>query len=189
LLQSEKYFFVGPDNGLFSLVVKESEPQRVVELTEKKFWLNPLGHTFHGRDIFAPVAAYLSLGIAPEEFGPELKEYETISLPLPRMTPDQVEGHIIHVDHFGNLETNIHRQTFDEFADGEKVKIKCGLETLYSVSSAYDEVGEGSPVAIFGSSGFLEVSVNRGSAQQKLRLVSGDKIYVVRIEGNDQETG
>ena len=178
LLHTENYFFVGPDNGIFSFVVEEGEAVYAVELTESKYFLAPVSDTFHGRDIFAPVAGYLSLGIDPSEFGPEVPDYVKISLPNPIVSRDGIEGHIIHVDHFGNLVTNIDTESVDALRTRGDVRIEAGSIALKSIAHSYSEVEEGSPLAIVGSTGFLEIAVNTGSAHQRLGLKQGDPIRV-----------
>ena len=181
LLQTENYFFVGPDNGLFSCIKEEGEMVRAIELTESKYFLTPLSDTFHGRDIFAPVAGYISLGIDPNEFGPELHDYRKISLPSPSVSKGVIEGHIIHIDRFGNLITNIDTRNVDAFRTGENVRIDVGSIVLKNIARSYSDVEEDSLLAVVGSSGLLEIAVNRGNAQQKLGLKLGDPIRVEMI--------
>ncbi|UCE20216.1 MAG: SAM-dependent chlorinase/fluorinase [Gemmatimonadota bacterium] len=181
LLQTEKYFFLGPDNGVFSFVTREGEQVGVFELTESKYFLTPLSDTFHGRDIFAPVAGYLSLGIDPSEFGPELHDYVRISLPSPIVSESGIEGHIIHIDRFGNLVTNIDTESVDAFRTRGDIRIDVGSIALKNIARSYSEVEAGSPLAIVGSTGFLEIAVNKGSARQKLVLKRGDPVRVEMI--------
>lgn len=178
LMQTDKYFFVGPDNGLFSFVSGGEESVRAVALTEKRYFLNPVSDTFHGRDIFAPVAAYLALGIDPGEFGPDIAEYVTLPFPQPRISKDGIEGEIVRIDRFGNVMTNIDRYVFEQRAADRGFVITAGPVTIEKISHSYGEVGGQSPQAIFGSSGFLEISVNRGHAQKKFGLKRGDVIQV-----------
>ncbi|MFQ6093680.1 MAG: S-adenosyl-l-methionine hydroxide adenosyltransferase family protein [bacterium] len=181
LLQTKRYFFVGPDNGLFSFVSDLDDTVRAIELTEPKYFLSPVSDTFHGRDIFAPVAAYLSLGVDPDELGPELKDYQRIPFPEPAVSEEGIEGQVVHIDRFGNLITNIDRRIFNDVVGEGRVRIELGPVRVEGVSHSYSEVGEGSPLAIFGSSGYLEISVNRGSAWQRLRLKRGDPVQVVQM--------
>jgi S-adenosylmethionine hydrolase len=176
LLHTERYFFLGPDNGVFSFVVEEGEKVNAFELTESKYFLTPPSHTFHGRDIFGPVAGYLSLGIDPGEFGPELHDCVKISLPSPIVSKSKIEGQIIHIDRFGNLITNIDAVSVDALRTRGDVRIDVGSITLKNIAHSYSEVDEGSPLALMGSSGFLEIAVNRGNAHEKLGLKRGDRI-------------
>jgi S-adenosylmethionine hydrolase len=178
LLHTEKYVFVGPDNGLFSFVVEEGEAVRAIGLTKSKYFLTPVSDTFHGRDIFAPVTAYLSLGVHPDEFGPQLRDYVKISFPKPIVSKSGIEGRIIHSDRFGNLITNIDRGLYDQVCGRGKIRIEVGQEKLCDLSHAYAEVIQGSLLAVFGSFGLLEISMNRGDARKKLGLEHGDPVRV-----------
>ena len=178
LLQTDTYFYVGPDNGLFSFVTETSDTVKAIELRERKYFLSPVSPTFHGRDIFAPVAAYLSLGVDPDEFGPELKHYRTIGYPKPISSETGIEGEVIYVDRFGNLITNVDRPLFEQYVGEKTVQIEVGQEKLEGLRKYYAEVREGSPLALFGSSGLLEISVNGGNARQKLGLDRGVPVRV-----------
>lgn len=176
LLRTESSFFIGPDNGIFSLVVDREDEIHIIELKESKYFLTPVSDTFHGRDIFAPVAAYLSLGVDPTEFGPRVEEYVNISIPQPLVSKGEIIGQVLHIDHFGNVMINIDRQLYRDTVGNQAVSINIGPHTLDTVSRSYSDVEEGSPLAILGSSGFLEISVNRGNAQQYFQLRRGDPI-------------
>jgi S-adenosylmethionine hydrolase len=176
LVQTEKYFFVAPDNGVLSFVLDHStfEDFRIIELANKKYLAESVSQTFHGRDIFAPVAAYLAKGVNPTTFGPAIAELVRIEIPkLHRISDYELAGEVIHIDHYGNLITNLTRDELsDEFwldVNGRKISRHC---------KHYAEAGEGEVFSIFGSAGFLEISVNFGSAKDILVAEVGQKVLV-----------
>src|SRR3954469_15734453 len=115
LVSSRHQLFVGPDNGLFSFIYQDEADKRVIHLTNESFFRRPVSATFHGRDVFAPVAAALSKGVAPEEFGPAIKDYVRLPEIKPRpLGAGQLEASVIHLDRFGNCVTNLTRQEITE---------------------------------------------------------------------------
>src|SRR4030043_1300706 len=130
LIVTKNYFFVGPDNGLFAFAVKRETLKQVVVLTNQKFFLSEISSTFHGRDIFAPVATYLSLGVKPESFGPSIKSWHEISFPDPAMKQGNLIGEIVHIDTFGNLVCNIDYKNLLKFSKGLLFVIKIGKRTM-----------------------------------------------------------
>lgn len=174
LLVTANAVFLGPDNGVLSYVIEEYQPDiEVLTLTNKSFWLAPLSSTFHGRDIFAPVAAHLSCGTPPHEFGRAVEALSLIPVSRPLMGEDGVLiGHVIHVDWFGNLITDI-RQT--DLPDG-RLFVEVGGHIIDDLSQTYEEGEE--LLAIMGSDNRLEVSVKNGSAAGFLRAGIGDEVKV-----------
>jgi S-adenosylmethionine hydrolase len=165
-------FFVGPDNGLFSFLYDKSCEITVIE--NDRFFRKPVSATFHGRDIFAPVAAHLSLGVPPNEFGPQITDPVQLSNIVPtKLDEKSVEGAVIHIDHFGNIVTNI---TTD--AAGREFEIEIAGQTIKEVREQYAGAPAGQPFAIAGSSGLIEISVNGGSAAEILQLKAGAKLIV-----------
>lgn len=162
-IEAGGYFFIGPDNGLFTLVLKDSPMPNIVEITNPEFMLKNVSSTFHGRDIFAPAAAHLSVGAGIDELGEELATPVLLNLPEPTAASDQVRGEIVYVDSFGNLITNIPRELLKEGAN-----VKVGEIFLGAPKTSYGSSGEGQLLAIIGSSGYLEISVNQGSAFEAL---------------------
>jgi S-adenosylmethionine hydrolase len=159
-------FFVGPDNGIFSYICDRETSHRTFHVTAKKYFRPSPSTTFHGRDIFAPVAAALSKGVKPEQLGREIDDEVRLE-PLDRVT------RIIHIDHFGNCITNITR---DQLKAGAGLVIKG--KTIRDFRNFYGEDPSSKPFAIWGSAGFLEISVNGGSAAKTLRVKRGDKIVI-----------
>lgn len=191
LVSTERYFFVGPDNGLFSYVCEREPVVRVFHLTNEKFFRAHVSTTFHGRDVFAPVAAALSNGTRPEEFGEQIEDHARLAPLSP--SRDAGDGaawsaRVIHVDRFGNLVTNITRRELAgaEFAPGARLEIggraissfrRFYAEESGSANGAADEL-----FAIWGSAGFLEVAANCASAARVLGVGRGQPVRVVALE-------
>jgi S-adenosylmethionine hydrolase len=171
-------YFVGPDNGIFSLLTKEKATE-AVELTNPHYWNGHPSNTFHGRDIFAPAAAHLSNGVDLEELGRPVNDLHTYHWAVPIADKDGIEGWIIHIDKFGNLITNISSELIEETMDSEKLKIYVGNTILERIEKMFSAVPEGEPVAYIGSSGMLEVGINKGNAKQMLGVQKGARISLV----------
>jgi len=176
-VQTANYFFVGPDNGVLSWALAREKIKAIRQLENQKYFLKTISRTFHGRDIFAPVAAHLSRGLAVKRLGRELKDF--VRLPWPKLTKHLggIRGEIVYTDHFGNAITNIAA----ELVSGRrkvtcevigKRKVRCALAEFYGAGPA------NSPVGVIGSSGFLEIAVNGGSAAQRFGLKTGDVVIV-----------
>lgn len=153
------YRFVGPDNGVFSMIFDKCGVDGMARITNPEFMLPTVSATFHGRDIFAPAAAHLSKGIALEELGDVLTSYESLDIPQPHDGGDVVTGRAIYADRFGNLVTNIPGSVITNSSG-----VRAGDVTISSLSGSYADGKEGELIALVGSSGFLEISVNKGSA-------------------------
>ncbi|MEW6357734.1 MAG: SAM-dependent chlorinase/fluorinase [Planctomycetota bacterium] len=177
-LRADGHCFVVPDNGIVSLITAETPPAEVVELTNRKYFLPAVSWTFHGRDIFAPVAAHIASGIALTEFGEALGEIEKLDLPRPRHDRQCVRGEVIHIDRFGNLITNI-RASDLVMMRLSHCEVRVADKTLSGVKSSYSAVKKGELLALFGGTGLLEVSVNQGNAAALLRLDKGAHVEVI----------
>ena len=182
VIQSKNYIFVGPDNGLMSLAVYSDGIKNIVAIKNEKFFLKPVSCTFHGRDVFAPVAAHLSKGEKPYAFGRRINSIKMLDWPKPEVIKKNktLEGKVVYIDKFGNLATNIDRTLFKGFISKEPFKITIKNRTITSISNSYQEVTRGRVLAIFGSHGFLEISANQGSAREILGVNKGT---VVRVRG------
>ena len=193
LVATQNYFFVGPDNGLFSYVCEGEHDVRVYHVTNEKFFRAPLSATFHGRDIFAPVAAALSNNVAPETFGELIEDYARLKSLRP-VRDDGGGGEawsaaIIHVDRFGNLITNITRREVagEEFSRGAKLEI--GGREINSFRRFYaDDAGVAGDelFAIWGSAGFLEIAADCASAAKMLRAERGHAVRVTPLESTEK---
>jgi len=175
IVESGGYFFVGPDNGLFSFVIDAEST--VCSIENDDFFRKPVSTTFHGRDIFAPVAAHLSNGRVGIEFGPRITDPVVLADTKPAQTgPDEFEARIIYVDRFGNLVTNV---TADYASRAFELTIGAGRIT--ELRDHYEGGTQGVPFAIVGSAGFVEISVNGGSAAEVLEAKMGT-LVTVRIK-------
>lgn len=196
ILKTSSALFVAPDNGILSYLINElshtgiSSTQYTYNLekvnlksgleaaviTDPRFWRHPVSPTFHGRDIFAPVAAGLSLGISLYEFGEKITSLHIFPTPKPSFDPQgNLTGHILHIDHFGNLITDI--KSSDLPGKGENVTIEIAGHRIQGVSSYY--VQDEGLMAILGSSGYIEISLRDGSACDFLSMEVGDEIKVI----------
>ena len=178
LMMAGGHFFVGPDNGLFTLVAWRENVKGVIALTRSRFFLPAVSATFHGRDIFAPVAAHLSLGVKPQAFGSRIEDWVKLKFPQPRIREGKLSGEIIHIDAFGNLITNVREQGLFEFARGSSPVLRVGRRTIRGIRRGYWEGKPSEPMALIGSSGFLEISVREGNAREVLRLKKGDRVQI-----------
>jgi S-adenosylmethionine hydrolase len=165
---ADNHFFVGPDNGLFWPIIETQERTEVIHLSEKRYWLRKTSRTFHGRDIFAPVASHLSNGVNPFLFGEKIFNPTTIVLPLPCKDNSDLIGEIIRVDRFGNLITNISRGHLRPFLQSKGISIKVGDLVLPKLGTTYSDAPVGEPIALIGSSNLLEIAINRGDAAHDL---------------------
>ena len=182
LVETDDYIFVAPDNGVLSLIESRESKFAVRHITAERYFLHPVSQTFHGRDIFAPVAAWLSKGVAPSEFGPEISDY--VRLPLPqveRLGENSLRGVVLKVDKFGNLITNISEleapALFGKVAP--PVEILISGQTITRLCHSYAEGGEDEFFAIVGSSGYLEIAARQASAAEKLAAGPGTPVGVV----------
>jgi len=187
LVRAGNHFFVGPDNGIFSYIYEKETRHKTFHLTNKKYFRHPVSATFHGRDIFAPVAAALSAGVKPAEFGPEISDEKRLpSLNSVKQTRGKVKGRIIHIDRFGNCITNITRSVLPlEMENGARLLING--ETVRSfrrffTDSRDDSGGSEKLFAVWGSAGFLEIAAMNRSAAKRLRAKTGQAV-VLRLKG------
>jgi S-adenosyl-L-methionine hydrolase (adenosine-forming) len=180
LAQTEDYFFVGPDNGILSPALEREKELRVYHLIQDRFFLKPMSHTFHGRDVFAPVAGWLSKGTLPCEFGPRIQDFLTLKLPLPKRMGQRVLGTILRIDKFGNLITNLTARDLPEPVREYSLRI-AGHQIRQHLDS-YAEAEPKEPFTIFGSSGYLEISVNRGSAASLLKVCEREEFVLERFD-------
>lgn len=181
-LRAGDRWFVGADNGLFPLVLDGDSPEAIVRLDNRQFWRTPdPSTTFHGRDIFAPVAAHLAAGHALEEIGSPIESLKPLRWAQPRVDDDGIQGWIAHIDHFGNCITNISKQIFDEHVRESDRSFKCfvGNHRFTRVHATYGAADEGEPLLLFGSSGYLEVAVNAGNGAEHLDIRTGDSVDIV----------
>jgi len=178
IVQTAKALLVGPDNGLLMLAAQNQEIKKVYEIRNSSYTLPKISRTFHGRDIFAPAAAYLAKGINPEEFGPEVTDYIIPKYGKPIVEEKSVKGEILHVDGFGNLITNISKEILERIRikEGDLLKVYFKDKVFkFRLCGAYGEVAKDEALAIIGSHDFLEFSVNLGNASKFFGLKVGDE--------------
>ena len=172
--------FVGPDNGVLSLVFRETPPARLVSLREAKYARPAISRTFEGRDRFAPAAAWLARGIDLDALGPRLAAWQTLSIAEAHVDGGRLVGEVLRVDRFGNLITNVGRDMFDRFSEGVPVTVAAGGHTIQGVVQTYADAAAGAVCALFGSSERLEIAVQGGSAVRALGLYAGSAVTITR---------
>jgi S-adenosylmethionine hydrolase len=187
IIETERSFYVGPDNGLLMLAAHKEGIITVYNIVNPKYMLSKVSRTFHGRDIFAPAAAHLAAGTSPSEFGPEILDYVFPEFVKPQTKKGEVMGEVLHIDGFGNIITNISAGDLESagFRKRNHLLVRLGGKTLtLQFCSAYGEVPDGNALAIIGSSDFLEVAVNQGSADKLFRTKVGSPIQISGIASN-----
>ena len=181
--QTDNAFFVCPDNGVLSYLLQgnlQDRPAFQATTIENAAYLLPqVSNTFHGRDIFAPVAAHLSLGVPLADIGTPVHNLVQLPIPTMHIADDTLTGQIIKVDSFGNLITNISQTDFVAFTETvSSYTIQAGDVSINRLNRAYAESGTSEPLAIIGSFGLLEIAVNCGSAEEQLGLKRGDAVII-----------
>lgn len=170
--------FVAPDNGVLSVVLDQTKPKAVVELTDRRYARPTISRTFEGRDRFAPAAAWLAKGLALTALGRPAGSLVHLQVPTPRTTAEGVEGEVLRVDRFGNLITNIDQPILEKL--GGSIAVDIGSHHIPRIVSTYADVAAGDPCALIGSSDHLEIAVNGGSAAGALGLGRGAAVHVRR---------
>ncbi len=175
-VQTADYFFVGPDNGVLSLALAREKIKAIRRLENSEFLLCDVSRTFHGRDVFAPVAAALCTGTPIQKLGPASADYVRLPWPEPKPSQAGIRGAVVYVDRFGNAITSIPAEMMKRF--GGRANISVGTRPFGELKHFYQAVGPGRSVALVGSSGFLELAVNGGSAAKKFKLRRGVAVMV-----------
>jgi S-adenosyl-L-methionine hydrolase (adenosine-forming) len=181
LAETDDYIFVAPDNGVLSLVEAREPSFRVRHVTADRYFLQPVSQTFHGRDIFAPVAAWLAKGIAPEDFGPEVTDYTRLPLHgVERTDRDRLCATVLKVDKFGNLITNLREEDLPGLfsTSPPAIQLLIAGHVITRVCRSYAEGNGEELFAIFGSSGYLEIAARQESAAKKLSVREGEPVVV-----------
>jgi S-adenosylmethionine hydrolase len=179
LVAGDQHYFIAPDNGVLSSVYDQSEALFVWNIISEHYFRQPVSKTFHGRDIFAPVAAWLSKSWQSSAFGEPITDFARFTLPKPKVAGNTVTGIVLRVDHFGNLITNLTAEDVPALlaADG-KFTIRAGNGHVSKVVPTFAQGPAGEAVGIIGSSGYLEISVNKGSAARTLAAGRGAEVTV-----------
>jgi S-adenosylmethionine hydrolase len=175
LCEAEGHFFIAPDNGVLSMIYDASR-HRVRVLSNETYFLKKVSKTFHGRDVFAPVAAHLARGVAAVKFGKVIHDpVRNFLLKPSRLSRHDWSGVVLKADRFGNLITNFHIDEFPEVQE-RPIELRAGVERVTRIAGTYAETVIGELFAIVGSSGYLEVVVNQGSAASTLGVGTGSPV-------------
>ncbi len=192
-VQAGDYYFVAPDNGVLSYALAHFDQTTAVQITEHT--LPHISRTFHGRDVFAPAAAHLAAGQPLASLGPAMQELVHLPVPLLEVAGRRVKGEVLHIDHFGNIITSIGRLTIPEAGrltlntafqpatgnvpiNPESAQVRINETNITAIQQAYADVRRGDLLALVGSSGFLEISVNQGNAADRLDAAVGDRVEI-----------
>ena len=185
IIQTKNFTFIGPDNGVLIPAAIKDGIKNLYEILNKNFFLKPLSSTFHGRDIFAPVAAYLTLGTPPEILGRKIDLNSIVkpSWARSKISKNKVEGYFVYFDGFGNASTNIPADEVPWLKYGIRVRVNIHdkASLIIRFLRAYSEVEEGETLLVTNSFGFLELAVNKGSARRKYNLKYGDKVTIEKL--------
>jgi S-adenosylmethionine hydrolase len=192
LVRTEKHFFLAPDNGVLSFIFEqEKERLQVRHITSEHYFLQPVSQTFHGRDIFAAIAGYLSKRVEASSFGEEITDYVRFAAPKPKpMAPNTIKGVVLKVDKFGNLITNIRPDDMPSLFEAEPppFRVILGKSEITKMKTAYAQGTPGETFAILGSMGFLEIATNRGNAAKLVGADKGSDVGLV-MEGVGASSG
>ena len=176
LVSGEKQFFVAPDNGVLSMIY-ERESCTVRHITAEHYFLNPVSPTFHGRDVFAPTAAWLSKAFQTEAFGEVITDFVRFAMPKAKSDGKAVKGIVLRVDTFGNLMTNLTEEDLPPAAlDGGPIKLAVNGKQVLRFSRTFASGNPGESIAVVGSAGYVEIAVNRGSAARTLGVNRGAEV-------------
>lgn len=181
LVTTEKHMFLAPDNGVLSLVYEREERVSVRHITSEHYFLQPVSQTFHGRDVFAAVAGWLSKGLEASKFGEEVTDFVRFAAPKPKKINDRaIKGVVLKVDKFGNLVTNIRPEDvpmlFQEVAPDFRLGI--GKGETRRIRTAFAQGAPGEVFGILGSMGYLEVVANRSVAAQLMQATKGSEVVI-----------
>lgn len=182
VVSTETYRFVAPDNGVLSMVYDREERLRAYHVTAEHYFLQPMSNTFHGRDIFAPVASFLAKGVESSSMGDEVTDYVRFSAPRPKpVNSHTLRGVVLKADRFGNLITNITPQDVPTLfqVPPPAFKIVVGKREITEIKTSYAEGAPGEVFGIIGSMGYLEIAANRGSAAKLVEAVKGTDVNIV----------
>jgi S-adenosylmethionine hydrolase len=177
LVMTDTANFVGPDNGVFSYIYQVDQVNRVFHLNVDHYFRKPVSNTFHGRDVFAPVAAWLAKGIDPRKMGDEIDDYVKLDAPRPKAAaPTMLKGAVIHVDRFGNLVTNFTAEHLTPERARAGARLRVNGHEVHAIVTHFAEAPPKQPFAYFGSQGFLEIGVQKASAARALEVRRGMEV-------------
>ena len=181
LVSGDNQYFVAPDNGVLSLVYERNTNVVVRNATAEHYYLQPVSNTFHGRDIFAPIAAWLSKGWQTAAMGEEIQDYKKFALPKPKASDGVVKGVVLRVDSFGNLITNFRSEDLPEAARTKgNLELQVGTQSVKRLVDTFARGESAEPIAFVGSSGYIEIAVNKGNAAKALGIGRGAPITLTK---------
>ena len=190
LLKIEDRFYVGPDNGIFGLLLEDFTLQGGWALENRTYFLPSVSRTFHGRDVFAPVAAHLARGIPPESFGTAITDPLRSPLPRPEEDGAELRGQVAWVDRFGNCITNLKAEVVFAWAGGASFVVRAASKSFEEISASYGSIPRGEALVLFNSMGLLEIACNQTRADRTLGLTQGEPVMLRKagtgeaLEGN-----
>jgi len=184
LVSGETNYFIAPDNGVLSPIYEKEERLTVRHITAEHYFHSPISNTFHGRDIFAPCAAWLAKNSAPSSFGSEITDFVRFAMPKAKVTGNMVKGVVLKVDNFGNLVTNITAEEVPQLlSTAAQFKItvaaKDGQKEVLKFVTTYAQGAQGEPIALIGSGGCLEICIAKSSAQRAIGVTRGAEVTVL----------
>jgi S-adenosyl-L-methionine hydrolase (adenosine-forming) len=182
LVSAQNQYFLAPDNGVLSVIFEREQSNLVVRHADAShYYLHPVSKTFHGRDIFAPVAAWLSKGWQTASMGEEITDFKKFSLPRPKDAEGTLKGVVLRADNFGNLITNFREEDLPESSRSEgAIQLQVGTQQITRIVDTFARGNNGEVIAYIGSSGLLEIGVNKGSAARALGLGRGTPVVVTK---------
>jgi S-adenosyl-L-methionine hydrolase (adenosine-forming) len=178
LVAAGQHYFVAPDNGVLSMVYQREESLAVRHITAEHYFLQPVSNTFHGRDIFSPVAAWLSKNGQSSSFGEEITDFVRFTLPKPKAAGSGMKGIVLRADNFGNLLTNFTEEDLPQVLAGSNFKLRVGNAEISRLAQTFGNGAPNEPILVLGSSGFFEVAVNRGNAAKAVGASRGAEVSV-----------
>ncbi len=188
VVETQGHTFIAPDNGLLTPVLTLSGDKIIVSAAKPEYWLSKISNTFHGRDVFAPLAAHVARGAAITALGEEISDPVLVHTPPPVFTPERIECRIQYIDHFGNLVTNLTQPRFDQWTqqngyDKRRVVIQSGDVVINGISETYSSQNPGELTAVFDGYDCLEIAVTQGNAAKHLQINIGQKVVIQPAAG------
>lgn len=183
IVRHQGYTFIAPDNGILTLTLDTITPELIYSISNSLYLPDAISPVFHGRDIFVPIAAHLSNGVPIQLLGNQKNELVDIRWSVPSYDKSKIIGQVVHVDHFGNLITNIHAGFIKEWSGGIAISVMIPGWDKMPLSKTYRDVLPGDPVAVIGSGGFLELAINQSRANTLLNMTSGVSVLVEKVDG------
>ena len=179
-VEAADYRFVAPDNGVLTAVLREWQPKKVVELTDRRYARPTVSRTFEGRDRFAPAAAWLAKGTQLTALGRPAPDFHRLDIPVPVIEDSSIRGTVLRVDRFGNVVTNIDRRTLESVIKSGHMEVTIGSQSIGRLVATYADIQPGEVCALFGSTDHLELAANSESAAERLQLARGSAVSAHR---------